>query len=97
AHTRALRGTPRRRRGAGRAARAGRGAVVAAHPRRAVAVRRAPVREGQRGAVWTPVDFVGLAPSEEELRGAIEQAREGGMNMLRLPGTGAYESAAFHD
>jgi beta-mannosidase len=55
------------------------------------------VRVFARGAVWTPVDPVGLAPSEAELRAALEQVREAGMNMLRVVGTGAYESEAFHD
>lgn len=55
------------------------------------------VRVFARGAVWTPLDAVGLAPSEEELRRALESAREAGMNMLRVPGIGAYESTAFHD
>lgn len=50
-----------------------------------------------RGAVWTPIDPIGLAPSEAELRAALEAARDAGMNMLRLPGTGAYESGRFHD
>jgi beta-mannosidase len=50
-----------------------------------------------RGAVWTPIDSVGLAPSEGALRDALERAREAGMNMLRLPGTGAYETGSFHD
>lgn len=50
-----------------------------------------------RGALWTPVDPVGLAPSEEELRATLELVRGAGMNMLRVPGTAAYESAAFHD
>ncbi len=50
-----------------------------------------------RGAVWTPVDALGLAPSESALRTAIEQARDAGMNLLRLPGTGVYESPVFHD
>ncbi len=50
-----------------------------------------------RGAVWTPVDPVGLAPSRDALRAAIEQAREAGMNVLRIPGTGTYESDDFHD
>jgi beta-mannosidase len=55
------------------------------------------VRTFARGAVWTPVDAAGLAPGEEQLRLALEQARDAGMNMLRIPGTSAYESPAFHD
>jgi beta-mannosidase len=55
------------------------------------------VRVFARGAVWTPDDIVGLAPSEERLREALERARDAGMNMLRIPGTSAYESSAFHD
>ena len=50
-----------------------------------------------RGAVWTPIDLVGLAPEPRELRAALETVREAGMNMLRIPGTGAYEQPAFHD
>ncbi len=50
-----------------------------------------------RGAVWTPIDPIGLAPSESELRAELCRVRDAGMNMLRLPGTGAYETGAFHD
>ncbi len=50
-----------------------------------------------RGAVWTPSDLVSLAPPEAELRRLLEHVRDAGMNMLRVVGTGAYESAAFHD
>ncbi|HEY2717948.1 MAG TPA: hypothetical protein VGI73_17185, partial [Solirubrobacterales bacterium] len=50
-----------------------------------------------RGAVWTPLDPVGLAPSAAHLREALEQVRDAGMNMVRIPGTAAYEPAAFHD
>lgn len=50
-----------------------------------------------RGAVWSPVDPVGFAPSPDELRGTLQLVRDAGMNMLRIPGTGAYESPAFHD
>ncbi len=32
-----------------------------------------------------------------ELREALEQVRDGGMNIVRLPGTGAYETVTFHD
>lgn len=55
------------------------------------------VRVFARGAVWTPIDPVGLAPSEDELRTELTRVRDAGMNMLRLPGTGAYETAVFHD
>ncbi len=55
------------------------------------------VRVFARGAVWTPIDPVGMAPAEHELRAALAQVREAGMNMLRLPGTGAYETSTFHD
>jgi beta-mannosidase len=50
-----------------------------------------------RGAVWTPLEAGGGAPSRAELRAVLETVRAGGMNMLRIPGTAAYESAAFHD
>ncbi len=50
-----------------------------------------------RGAVWMPADLVSLAPSDAKLRSLLEHAREAGMNMLRLVGTGAYESPSFHD
>ncbi len=55
------------------------------------------VRVFARGAVWTPADFVTLAPGEATLRRALEQVRDAGMNVVRIPGTGAYESPAFHD
>lgn len=50
-----------------------------------------------RGALWTPLDIVGLAPSADDLRAALLAVREAGMNMLRVPGVGAYEQEAFHD
>jgi beta-mannosidase len=50
-----------------------------------------------RGAVWTPPDPVGLAPAPELVRGALERMRDAGMNMVRIAGTTAYESPAFHD
>ena len=55
------------------------------------------VRVFARGAVWTPIDPVGLVPSAEALKAALQAACDAGMNMLRIPGTAAYESAAFHD
>jgi beta-mannosidase len=50
-----------------------------------------------RGALWTPGELAGRVPSAAEIRSAIEKCRAAGMNMLRIPGTAAYESAAFHD
>jgi len=50
-----------------------------------------------RGAVWSPPDLVGMAPTLEELRATLEAARGAGMNMVRVVGTAAYESPAFHD
>jgi beta-mannosidase len=50
-----------------------------------------------RGALWTPDDFVGMAPDRERLRAALERVRDAGMNMVRIPGTGAYEARDFHD
>ena len=55
------------------------------------------VRVFARGALWTPTDIVGFATSSADLRSALETVRAAGMNMLRLPGTGAYEVDAFHD
>lgn len=49
-----------------------------------------------RGAVWTPLDIVGLAPSPDELRDALMSVRDAGMNMVRIPGLGAYETPEFH-
>ena len=50
-----------------------------------------------RGAVWTPLEATGPAPSAAALRALLESLRAAGMNMVRIPGTAAYESAAFHD
>jgi beta-mannosidase len=50
-----------------------------------------------RGAVWMALEAAGPAPSGDDLRSALELVRAGGLNMLRIPGTGAYESPTFHD
>jgi beta-mannosidase len=50
-----------------------------------------------RGALWTPVDPIGIAASSAELWESLALARAAGMNMLRVPGTGLYESPEFHD
>jgi beta-mannosidase len=55
------------------------------------------VRVFARGAVWTPVDAVRLACEPEALRAALGTVRDAGMNLLRVPGIGVYEDAAFHD
>ncbi|HEY7934728.1 MAG TPA: hypothetical protein VID48_12975, partial [Solirubrobacteraceae bacterium] len=55
------------------------------------------VRIFARGAVWTPLDLAAPEASEAALRSALEQVCEAGMNMLRIPGTSAYETPAFHD
>lgn len=48
-----------------------------------------------RGACWLPVDPVSMAADGEEVRESLESARRAGMNMVRVLGTGAYESADF--
>jgi beta-mannosidase len=50
-----------------------------------------------RGALWTPADPIGLDGSRETLLPLLQQAREAGMNMLRVGGTMVYESDAFFD
>ena len=50
-----------------------------------------------RGAVWTPLDPIGLAPSPGDLRAAIETVREAGMNMLRVGGHRCLREDAFYD
>ncbi|MCW3016272.1 MAG: glycoside hydrolase family 2 protein, partial [Solirubrobacterales bacterium] len=55
------------------------------------------VRVFVRGAVWTPVDPVSLVPGTDALRATVTAARDAGLNMLRVVGTGAYEEPAFHD
>ena len=55
------------------------------------------VRTWARGAVWTPIDLVGLAPGRDELRETLTAVRDCGMNLVRVVGTAAYETDAFHD
>jgi len=43
-----------------------------------------------RGALWAP-------PPAGQERATLERARDAGLNAVRLPGTGVYESAGFHD
>ncbi len=55
------------------------------------------IRLFARGAVWTPADPIGIATARDELRASLQLARDAGMNMLRIAGTGLYETAVFHD
>jgi beta-mannosidase len=50
-----------------------------------------------RGAVWTPLDLAAPDAPEPELRRVLGAVVEAGLNMLRVPGIGCYESDAFYD
>jgi beta-mannosidase len=50
-----------------------------------------------RGACWTPLDIVGLKSDATAVAAALHEARDAGMNMLRVGGTMVYESQSFHD
>ena len=49
-----------------------------------------------RGAVWTPVDPIGLG-GRSQTRETLERVVEAGLNMVRVPGTMLYEDSAFWD
>jgi beta-mannosidase len=49
-----------------------------------------------RGTCWTPIDPLALDAPADMLRAALEQARDAGMNMLRVAGTMVYESDDFY-
>lgn len=66
---------------------------AASGPRFALRVNDAPVF--CRGMVWTPLDPVGLGEDATALRSALEQVRDAGLNMIRVPGTGLPASDAF--
>lgn len=48
-----------------------------------------------RGALWTGLDPAEPMPGPDRLRAALTQARDAGMNMLRVPGYATYESEVF--
>ena len=50
-----------------------------------------------RGAVWTPIELTSPHGSAESLRRLLQAVVDGGMNMLRVPGIGCYESERFHE
>ncbi len=50
-----------------------------------------------RGVCWTPLDLASLSPAMTMYRSALEQLRDAGMNMIRVPGMMTYEADAFYD
>jgi beta-mannosidase len=50
-----------------------------------------------RGACWMPLDVVSLSSEPEACRAALQQARDAGMNMLRVSGATVYEEDHFYD
>lgn len=50
-----------------------------------------------RGVCWTPPDPVSLTIDRDELRARLELIRDGNLNMVRVTGTGVYESQDFFD
>lgn len=49
-----------------------------------------------RGACWTSLDIARHGADSESYRAALETARDGGMNMLRVGGTMVYEQPDFY-
>ncbi|HSH91301.1 MAG TPA: glycoside hydrolase family 2 protein [Ramlibacter sp.] len=49
-----------------------------------------------RGALWMPFDARTLRSTPHDCRAAVAQAREAGMNMLRVAGTTVYEEDPFY-
>jgi beta-mannosidase len=50
-----------------------------------------------RGAVWSVADITSMPSDRERIAPFLARARDAGMNMIRVPGTCAYEAQAFHD
>jgi len=50
-----------------------------------------------RGACWMPPDVASLNADPAVYRQALTQARDAGMNMLRIPGNTVYEKSAFFE
>jgi beta-mannosidase len=61
----------------------------------ALAVNGVP--EIARGAVWTPLDPALPCSRGAELERALRTVAAAGMNMLRVPGIGCYESEEFYE
>jgi beta-mannosidase len=49
-----------------------------------------------RGACWNPPDLVSLSGEAADYEPRLRLAREAGMNMIRVGGTGVYESPEFY-
>jgi beta-mannosidase len=50
-----------------------------------------------RGAVWTPLSLTHPCAGEAQLRAVLGKLVDGGLNMVRVAGIGAYENDAFYD
>jgi len=50
-----------------------------------------------RGALWSSADLTTLPTAREAFAPWLTLARDGGMNMIRVPGTTVYEVDAFYD
>ncbi len=51
-----------------------------------------------RGALWSTVSIIDLTTAKvEDYRNYLELVRDGGMNMIRVPGTSLYERQEFYD
>jgi beta-mannosidase len=50
-----------------------------------------------RGFLWSALDLASLAEDPADLRRTLTLARDAGANMIRVPGTTVYPSAAFYD
>jgi beta-mannosidase len=60
-----------------------------------LAINHAPVF--CRGVCWTPLDIAGLGGNRADYRTALDQLRDAGMNIIRVPGSMVYETDDFHD
>ena len=66
----------------------------AEHRGLAIKINRIPLFV--RGAVWTGADPCEVAASPVRVRTVLTRLRDAGTTMVRIPGTGCYESADFH-
>lgn len=73
--------------------------TVTAEPRTSrsgLALRVNDVAVFARGAVWSGADRFEVAADPEAIRDTLRTLRAGGATMIRVPGTGCYETDAFH-